>query len=56
MRAGPGRTVALPSAGFFERTRSGWLQAGFSLAYRLAHLSAPRLVVTATLAAAFYIL
>ena len=44
------------SARAFEYSGLGWLQAGFSsFAYRLAHLSVPRLTVVSAMALLFFL-
>ena len=53
MRAAYARSIA--SGGRGDAQSLWWLQAGFSLAYRLAHLSVPRSVTVCALALLLYV-
>ena len=56
MRAGHGLRIEPSGGRIYEYSGLGWLQAGFSsLAYRLAHLSVPRLTVVSAIALLFFL-
>jgi hypothetical protein len=56
MRDGVAVRIERPSSGLPEFFRLGWRQAGFvGLAYRLAHLRAPRAVVLGALSAVLFL-
>ena len=56
MRDGVAVRIERPSSGLPKFFRLGWRQAGFvGLAYRLAHLRAPRAVVLGALSAVLFL-
>ena len=56
MRAGHGLRIELSGGRIYEYSGLEWLQAGFSsFAYRLAHLSVPRLTVVSAMALLFFL-
>ena len=55
MRALSGGAPVSRAAGIPKRSEYGWLQAGSSIAYRLAHLSVPRWAAATGLSALFYL-
>jgi len=56
MRAGHGLRIEPSGGRIYEYSGLGWLQAGFSsFAYRLAHLSVPRLTVVSAMALLFFL-